>query len=269
MSVDEIKHPSVRECLKFLNIEDGIEMVHTSDLPAQSGVGSSSSFTVGFLNALYALKGKIVGKRQLALESIHVEQDRIKESIGSQDQAAVAFGGFNMISFGGEEKISVKPLTIKTEKLNFLQDNLMLFFTGFSRTASEIASEQIRLTPSRKNELSRMKEMVDHAIEVLNGPQEGISDLGRLIHESWLLKRSLSSRVSTKEIDEIYESACSAGASGGKLLGAGGGGFMLIFAPGHAQAKIKEKLKKLLYVPFRFENLGSQVVFYSPEEAWG
>lgn len=149
-TIEEIKHPSVRECLKFLDIKEGVEMVHTSDLPAMSGIGSSSAFTVCFLHSLYALIGKIVNKRQLALDAIHVEQDLIKENVGSQDQTAAAFGGLNRIDFGGESKIAVQPITISQNKLDLLQNNLMLFFTGFSRTASTIAGEQIKQTPSKE-----------------------------------------------------------------------------------------------------------------------
>jgi D-glycero-alpha-D-manno-heptose-7-phosphate kinase len=267
-ALDEIKHPSVRESLKFLNIEEGIEMVHTSDLPAQSGMGSSSSFTVGFLNSLYALIGKIVGKRQLAIEAIHIEQNLIKENIGSQDQVAVAFGGLNKITFGGEQQIYVQPVTIASAKMNLLQEYSMLFFTGFSRNASEIAGEQIRLTNTKKKELTAMVEMVEKAVEVLNSRTFETEKFARLLHESWMIKKEFSSLISTPEIDGIYDTARSAGASGGKLLGAGGGGFMLLFAHPEIQPKIKEKLKKLLYVPFKFENLGSQVIFYSPQESW-
>jgi D-glycero-alpha-D-manno-heptose-7-phosphate kinase len=266
-TVNEIKHPSVRECLKFIDIKEGIEMVHTSDLPAQSGMGSSSSFTVGFLNALYALIGKIVGKKQLAIEAIHIEQNLMKENIGSQDQVAVAFGGFNKITFGGEEQVYVQPVTINSEKINLLQEYSMLFFTGFVRNASEIAGEQIRLINTKRKYLTAMMEMVEKAVEILNSRTIEIEKFARLLHESWMIKKELSSLISTPQIDEIYDTARSAGASGGKLLGAGGGGFMLIFADPRIQPKIREKLKKVLCVPFRFENLGSQVIFYSPQES--
>jgi len=261
-SISQIKHPSVRECLKFLNIDKGIEMVHTSDLPAQSGIGSSSSFTVGFLNALYALTGKMITKRQLASNAIQVEQNLIKENVGSQDQVAAAFGGFNRIDFGGEEEeIRVQPITISPEKIKLLQDHLMLFFTGFSRKASEIAGEQIKKTSSKKKELSAMKEMVEEAVNILNGNPDGIEDFGKLLHETWKIKRGLTHLISTSRIDEIYNRALGAGALGGKLCGAGGGGFMLFFVPLEKQAQLKEKLKELLYVPFRFETLGTQIIF--------
>jgi len=260
----EIKHPSVRECLAFLNFDQGVEIQHNSDLPARIGVGSSSSFTVGLLNALYALKGKMATKRQLALEAIHVEQDRIKEYVGSQDQTIAAFGGFNKIEFGSEQHIQVKPITLSAEKIQLLQDHLMLFFTGFARTASEIAGEQIKKTPEKKNELNRIFEMVDEAVGILNGNSSNLTDFGRFMHELWMIKRSLTAKITTPCIDNIYETAIKAGALGGKLLGAGGGGCILFFVEPELQFKVKEKLKNLLYVPFKFENLGSQIIYYAP-----
>lgn len=265
----QIRHPAVREALRYLSIKKGIEMVHTSDLPAQSGIGSSSAFTVGFLNALYALAGRITTKRQIALDAIHLEQDIIREHVGSQDQVAVAFGGLNKISFGGPEQIYVQPVTIGQERLRFLEGHLMLFFTGFSRNASEIAGEQIRETPGKNKELRAIQDSVEEAITVLNGRSSRIDDFGKLLHECWKIKKSLSTLISTGKIDAIYEEARRSGALGGKLLGAGGGGFMLFFARPKDQAKIRQRLKRLLYVPFCFEGLGSQVVFYSPQESWG
>ncbi len=264
--ISEIKHPSVRECLKYLNINRGIEMVHAADLPARSGLGSSSAFTVGFLHSLYALIGKMITKRQLALDAIHVEQDLIKENVGSQDQTNAAFGGLNKIEFGGQEKILVQPITISGEKLKLLQDHLMLFFTGFSRDASEVAKEQIKKTPSKGQELKTMRQMVDEAIDILNSDTDKIDDFGRLLHESWKIKRSLTNKISNGQIDSIYETGLKAGALGGKLCGAGSGGFMFFFAPPEAQAQIKERLKHLLYVPFRFDDLGSQIIFHSAQD---
>ncbi|MCC6346059.1 MAG: kinase [Nitrospirales bacterium] len=265
-TADEIKHPVVRECLKFLNIDRGIEMVHTSDIPARSGVGSSSAFTVCFLHALYALKGSIVTKRQLSREAIHIEQNVIQENVGSQDQVAAAFGGLNKIEFGGDKEFYVYPVTVTKEKIDLFQSHLMLFFTGFSRNASDIAAEQIRKTKDRKAELKAMMEMVDGAIEILNGTMSNIRDFGALLHESWKLKRGLTELISTSKIDAMYEAAMRAGAIGGKLLGAGGGGFMLLFAPPERHPQIREKLKDLLYVPFLFDNLGTQVVLYSTQD---
>jgi len=265
-TISEIQHPSVRECLKFVNLDRGVEIQHNGDLPAMSGLGSSSAFTVGLLNVLYALKGQLSTKRQLALDAIHIEQDIIKENVGSQDQTAAAFGGFNRIEFGGRRKIWVQPMTLEQSKMEFLQSHFMLFFTGFPRNASNIAAEQIRKTPEKTRELKAMMGMVDEAAKVLNGSQDGYDDFGRLLHESWMVKRSLTPRISSENIDEIYEAAREAGALGGKLLGAGGGGFILLFVRPEIRQKVKEKLNKLLYVPFNFHDLGSQIVYYAPEQ---
>ncbi|MFC1908565.1 kinase [Chloroflexota bacterium] len=268
-SISEIQHPSVRECLKFVDLGNrGIEIQHNADLPAMSGLGSSSAFTVGLLNVLYALKGKITTKRQLALEAIHIEQDRIKENVGSQDQTIASFGGFNKIEFGGAQKIWVSPVTVEQSKLDALQKHLMLFFAGFPRNASEIATEQIKRTPEKKRELTTMKEMVDEALNVLNGNLDRLTDFGKLLHESWKIKRSLTPHITTPVIDEIYQAAMEAGASGGKLLGAGGGGFMLFFVTPELQRSVRDKMKKLLYVPFQFHNLGSQIIYYAPEDTF-
>ncbi len=264
-NINEIQHPSARETLNFMDIDRGVEIHHDGDLPARTGLGSSSAFTVGLLNALYALKGKMVTKRQLALEAIHVEQDKLKENVGSQDQTTAAFGGFNKIEFGGDQQILVRPITLNSRKCQLLQDHLMLFFTGFSRIASEIAGEQIKKTPDKKNELNRMREMVEESIGILNGGDSDITDFGRLLHESWTIKRSLTDKISTPQIDTIYETAMNAGALGGKLLGAGGGGFILFFVEPEIQHEVKEKLRDLLYVPFKFENLGTQIIYYAPE----
>lgn len=261
--ISQINHPSVRECLSFLKFKEGIEIQHNGDLPARIGVGSSSAFTVGLLNVLYALKGKMVSKRQLALEAIQIEQDKLKENVGSQDQTTAAFGGFNRIDFDSEHTIQIKPITLHSKKVKNFQDHLMLFFTGFARTASEIASEQIKKIPGKKNELQRMYEMVDEAVNILNGSSLDIDEFGKLMHENWMIKRSLTKRISTPAIDRIYKKATEAGALGGKLLGAGGGGCILFFVKPEKQEKVKKKLNALLYIPFEFENLGSQIVYYS------
>jgi D-glycero-alpha-D-manno-heptose-7-phosphate kinase len=231
-----------------------------------SGIGSSSAFTVGFLNSLYALNGRMIPKKQLALDSIHIEQDIIKENVGSQDQTAAAFGGFNRIDFGGAEKIVVTPIILSPERLKLFQSHLMLFFTGFSRCASDIAKEQIRQTPSKNNELLTMKAMVDEAINILSDKNRNIEDFGKLLDKSWKIKKSLTNCISTSQIDEIYEKAIKTGAIGGKLCGAGGGGFILFFAKPEVQPKIKEALKDLLYVPFSFETAGSQIIFNNPQD---
>lgn len=261
-NIDEIDHPSVREVMRFLKINEGIEIHHDGDLPARTGLGSSSSFTVGLLNSLYALKGVITSKEQLAKEAIHVEQEMIKENVGCQDQMLAAYGGFNYIEFGGHHHLRVQPVTISEEKLNLLQDHLMLYFTGFSRTASQIAEHQIKNIPNKKAELERMYEMVKQALEILNG--NDLLQFGKLLDESWRIKRTLSDKVSNSHIDDLYAAAQKAGAVGGKLLGAGGGGFILLFVEPQKKAKVREALKSLLEVPFRFETQGSQIIVYQP-----
>ena len=264
--ISQIQHPSVKESLNYVNFNSPMEMVHTSDLPARTGIGSSSAFTVGFLNSLYALQGKMVSKKQLALDAIYVEQNLIKENVGSQDHTASAFGGFNRIDFGGAEKISVKPIIMNPQRLESLQDHLMLFFTGFSRSASEIAGEQIKKTPDKYNELMQMKSMVDKAVDILVNDSVPMEEFGKLLDQSWKLKRGLTHLISNDQIDSIYERGLKAGAIGGKLCGAGAGGFILFFAKPENQLKIKEELKDLLYVPFRFENQGSQIIFHNPQK---
>lgn len=261
----EIQHPLVREILQYLDVKDGVEIHHDGDLPARSGLGSSSSFAVGLLNALYALNGKVVTKRQLALDAMHVEQERLKEHVGSQDQAIAAFGGFNRIEFGGPHKITVSPMTLTSERLRTLQDHLMLFFTGISRFSSEVAAEQVNNIEKRQAELRMMHQMVDEAVTILSGDAP-LGDFGKLLNDGWKLKKSLSSQITSPAIDEIYNAACEAGALGGKLLGAGGGGFILFFVPPEKQQRVRDRLKHLLYVPFRFENLGSQVIYYGPTD---
>lgn len=261
--VHEIQHPVVRESLKFFNIEHGVEIVHTSDIPALSGVGSSSSFTVGLVHALHALVGKTVTKRQLALNAMHIEQNLIRESVGSQDQTAAAFGGFNKIEFGGTQKILVTPITLGREKTEKLERNFMLFFTGISRQAHTIAQEQVERTPDRAAELRAMTGIAYEALDVLNN-DSGFDEFGQLLHEAWMLKRSLTTKISNTTIDEIYAAGRAAGALGGKLLGAGGGGFMLFYVRPEDQLRVKEALKHLLYVPFKFEDLGSQIIYYAP-----
>jgi D-glycero-alpha-D-manno-heptose-7-phosphate kinase len=260
--VDEIDHPAVREALKFLKIHEGLEIHHDGDLPARAGLGSSSSFTVGLLNSLYALKGKMVSEEQLAREAIHVEQNMCKENVGCQDQVLAAYGGFNFIRFGGTHHLDVTKVTVDPVRLKRLEGHLMLFFTGFSRTASEIAAHQIRNIPQKKKQLKQIYTMAQEALKILQDGQ--LNNFGKLLHESWQLKRQLSDKISNPHIDEIYETARKAGALGGKLLGAGGGGFVLIFAEPSKQRQIRQKLKRLLMVPFAFEHQGSQIIVYQP-----
>jgi len=259
--VDEIRHPSVREVLKYLEINQGVEIHHNGDLPSRSGLGSSSSFTVGLLNALYALKGIMPSKTQLAQDAIYVEQKIIKENVGSQDQVISAVGGFKKVDFT-DEGFQVKPITINKEKIQALQSHLMLFFTGISRTASQIAGEQIKQIPNKKSELTEMYKMVDEGIKILNSNAD-LNDFGKLLHENWMLKRCLTNKVSTLYIDYIYEQALKAGASGGKILGAGGGGFILFFIKPEFQDALKGALSGLLNIPFKFENRGSHIIHFS------
>lgn len=262
--IDDIEHPAVRAVLNWANIAEGLEIHHDGDLPARSGLGSSSSFTVGLIHALQGLRGQMANKENLARDAIHIEQNLIGENVGSQDQVSAAFGGFNRIEFYRNDSFDVAPIILPTHRLDELQSHLMLFFTGFSRIASEVAKSKIDNLKNRENELKRMAEMVDEAISILHSPVQSLEDFGRLLDASWQYKRSLSERVSTAEIDAIYEAAMSAGAIGGKILGAGGGGFMLIFAKPDRQAAIRDRLKDLVHVPFNFENAGSRVVLYQP-----
>jgi D-glycero-alpha-D-manno-heptose-7-phosphate kinase len=261
---DEIKHPAVRECLRFMKIKKGIEIHHDADLPARAGLGASSAFTVGLLNCLYALSGRMISKMQLAKDAIYVEQELIKENVGCQDQILASFGGFNLIEFDYNRDFRIHPVTLNKNRLDLLCAHLMLIFTGISRDASEISSEIVQKVHQKKTELKAMHEMVYEGIKILNSNCD-IKKFGELLHQSWKIKRNLTRKISNPFIDEIYETARKSGAVGGKILGAGGGGFMLLFADPALQPKIKSKLKKLLYVPFKFENLGSQIIFYTPE----
>jgi D-glycero-alpha-D-manno-heptose-7-phosphate kinase len=258
---EEIQHPAVREVLSFLDIREGVELHHEGDLPARTGLGSSSAFTVGVLNALYGLNGVMAGREQLAREALHIEQDRLKEHVGCQDQVMAAFGGFNRVDFWGERNFRVSPIMIAADRLELLQNHLMLFFTGLSRDASEIAADQISTIPQRVQELTVMQQMVDESIRILNGPGD-LVEFGRLLEEGWKLKRRLSDKISTPHIDAMYETAQRAGCVGGKLLGAGGGGFLLLFVRPEEQQRVRIELKGLLEVPFRFETVGAQVIFY-------
>ncbi len=260
-NVDEILHPAVREVFRFMNVSEGLELHHDADLPARSGLGSSSAFTVGLLHAIYALQGKIVSKKRLALEAIHVEQELIKEHVGSQDQVVAAFGGLNKIEFNGNHNVEIRPVTISQTRLKDFESNLLLFFTGFTRTASDIARDKISQIPNKTKELEAIKGMVDESINIL-GSNSDLLGFGKLLHESWMFKKSLSDKVTTASIDEIYKKAMKAGAVGGKILGAGGGGFILFFAKPENHQSIKDSLG-LLHVPFHFDNTGSQIIYYS------
>ncbi len=262
--VAEIQHPAVREILRYLNIGRGVEIHHDGDLPARSGMGSSSAFTVGLLHALYALKGQIPSVRQLSSESIYVEQELLREAVGCQDQVLAAYGGFNHITFDQNGDIAVRPITLAPERIRELNDSLMLFFTGVNRTASVVSRTYAQDLEAKDETLRAMREMVNEGIAILNSA-DGLDRFGYLLHEGWLMKRSLSAKVSNGFIEQLYEDARAAGALGGKLLGAGGGGFMLLFVRPGDQHRVREKLRHLIYVPFRFESTGSRIIFFDPE----
>jgi len=267
-SNDAIEHPSVRGCLQFLGIDGGIEIHHVADLPARTGLGTSSAFTVGLLLALYALRNQMRDKATLAADAIRVEQDVLHEAVGSQDQTSASYGGFNRINFHSDNTIEVNRVLTAPSRVFDLQQHLALFFTGFSRTASDIAKEQIKMTPHRKQELGTMLQMVDEAEAIIASSNRSLEEFGRLLHENWRLKRSLTNNISNSSIDEIYEAGRSAGAIGGKLLGAGGGGFMMFFVPPERREALRSRLRKLLCIPFNFSNRGSHVVVYEPEEVY-
>ncbi len=262
--VNQIKHPSVRETLKFKKLNGNLDIHIFADLPAKTGLGSSSSFTVGFLNALYALEGKIVSKQRLAEEAIHIEQQLIGENVGCQDQVHAAFGGMNIIEFS-KSKLSVRPVVISSDKYEYLDKSLMVFYTGITRYATEILTEQIENTKScgKDDCLDRMHEIVYEAEEIIskNECYEMVAKLGRLLHEAWNLKKNLSSMISNKVIDDLYEKAIAAGAYGGKLAGAGGGGFLFLLAPMERQQDIKKALDSLMQVDFGFEREGSKIIY--------
>lgn len=259
----DIFHPSVRETLKFLDDDNSYEISHNADLPARSGLGSSSAFTVGLLNALYAIRGQIVENTKLADEAIHIERNLNKEAVGYQDQIIASYGGFNKIIFNKNQSYTVKPIVIARSRLQDLEGNLMLFFTGFSRFSSDITEKHVQNINKNDLILEKMHELVDISIELLQGEKD-ISNFGHLMHETWGLKKTLSSAVSTTEIDDIYNKGIKNGAIGGKILGAGGGGFILFYVPKDQQEKVRRSLKDLIHVPFTFENSGSKVVLYQP-----
>lgn len=264
-TIGEIKHPAVRAVLEHHGCERGLEIHHDGDLPARSGLGTSSSFTVGLLHALSALEGKYISKEALASKAIYMEQDVIREHVGSQDQISAAFGGCNRVEFRQNDTFQVSSIVLPRERLNEFESCLMLFFTGFSRIASDIEKSKIESLKQHEADLRRMRQMVDEGVEILQASHVGLSNFGKLLDEAWKYKRRLSDKVSTQEIDEIYERALEAGAIGGKILGAGGGGFLLLFAMPDRHRAIKESLRNLVHVPFHFENSGSRVVLYQPD----
>ena len=263
--IDEIQHPAVREVLRYLKLDRGVEIHHDGDLPARSGMGSSSSFTVGLLNALYALKGVMPTKHELTTQSIHIEQEMIRETVGSQDQTLAAYGGFNHVQFLQNGEIAVRPVIMTTERSHQLNAHLMLFYTGIKRTAADVAGSYVPDIESKRRQLRIMKDLVDESLTLLNS-DAGLAGFGELLHEAWLAKRSLSANVTNSYVDEAYEAARAAGASGGKITGAGGGGFMLLFVPPERQLAVRAALGNLIHVPFAFDYNGSQIVYHTHEE---
>jgi D-glycero-alpha-D-manno-heptose-7-phosphate kinase len=263
--IDEINHPAVRAVLTWMGVTQGLEIHHDGDLPARAGLGSSSSFTVGLINAMRALGGQHTSKDQLANDAIHVEQDLLREPVGSQDQISAAFGGFNQITFMADGTFRVDPVVLPPARREELQSHLMLVFTGISRISSHAAQGQIDNLKRRTGELNTMRQLVDQAVTLLSSPTTDIIEFGELVNEEWKLKRRLSDRVSNGTIDDVYAAARRGGAIGGKLLGAGGGGFMLFFVRPQDRPRLADALKGLVMVPFKFETSGSRIVLYQPD----
>lgn len=260
-NISQIKHPTVRGCLEYLKIDRGIELVHTSDLPARSGIGSSSSFTVALLKALYSLKCEMITKRELALTAINIEQNLLHENIGSQDQTAAAYGGLNRIEFNKTDIIRQEPVILSSETKSVFQSHLCLFFTGIYRNSSEVAGTYVtKLHIKKIKEMSTIKDMVDVSINLVQ--KQNFKEFGELLDESWIIKKSLSKTVTNDKIDLIYKKGRQCGAYGGKLLGSGGGGFFLFCAPPEKHNLLREKLK-LIYVPITFENNGCQILYHN------
>ena len=263
-SVDEIQHPAIREAMKWLDMRE-LRLTYESDLPARSGLGTSSSFAVGMLEAFYALKGQYASKRKLADDAIYLERTLCKEAGGIQDQIAASFGGLNRINFT-KEGYSVNPIIISPERKEKLNSRLMLFFTGFSRFSSDIQKGTEKSMRDKTQQLLEMYHLVDQAEEILVNKDKDLDEFGRLLDYTWKLKRGISGGISTDSIDAQYERGMAAGALGGKLLGAGGGGFLLFYVPKGKEAAVKEAMKDLLFVPFKFENEGTKVIYYNAEK---
>ena len=258
-----IVHPAVRNIFQYLNIEDGLEIHYDGDLPARSGLGSSSSFSVGLLNSLFAMRGQMKSKRELADLALHIEQNVIKETVGSQDQIATAFGGFNRIDFHTDGSYAVRPMILPQAKVDQLNSRLLLFFTGFSRIAESVEKSKFENFKAKEKLLLRIQEMVTEAVSVLQS-ESNLDDFGTMLHDTWRLKRELSEKVSNSAIDQIYQAGLDHGALGGKILGAGGGGFILFYAHPEKHAAISRAFSNLIKVDFNFEYGGSQIVMYNP-----
>lgn len=264
-TIDEIQHPAIREAMKMLDMHE-IRLTYEADLPARSGLGTSSSFAVGMLNAFYALKGKYADKKKLADEAIYLERVLCNEAGGWQDQIAASFGGFNRINFNADG-YEVLPVIISLERKRQLNNNLLMFFTGFTRFSSDVQkTNNVSGTEEKRARLKKMYELVDEAEAVLTDKNSDLDDFGRLLDTTWRLKKGTGAAISTDSIDGLYEKGIKAGALGGKLLGAGGGGFLVFYVRPEKQEAVKEKMKDLMYIPFKFEDEGTRVIHYSPEE---
>lgn len=262
--IDEIKHPAIRNAMEMLDMHE-IRLSYEADLPARSGLGTSSSFAVGMLNAFYALKGKYVDKKGLADKAIYLERTLCNEAGGWQDQIAASFGGFNRIRFNTDGSYQVLPLIIHPERKNNLNNNLMMFFTGFTRFSSEMQKANASGYHARIKQLNEMLLLVNEAEKILTDDTRDLNEFGVLLNQSWKLKRQTGGAITTDMIDQLYEKGIKAGALGGKLLGAGGGGFLVFYVPQEKQDQLKNALKDLMHVPFRFENEGTRVIYYRPE----
>jgi D-glycero-alpha-D-manno-heptose-7-phosphate kinase len=265
----DIRHPAVRAIFQEMNVVEGLEVHHDGDLPARSGLGSSSSFTVGLLNALHAYRGAMTSCDRLARQAIHIEQNVICENVGSQDQVWAAYGGLNRIDFHTDGAVGVKPLILPQDRRDELERNIVLIFTGLSRYASDIAGDKIANLGKHASQLRSLRQMVDEAENIITAPDRPITDLGGLLHDSWRLKRELSAKVSNAAIDDLYAAALREGALGGKLLGAGGGGFLLLLLPPERQGAFRERMKDVVMVPLRFDRGGSKIVLYEPDDFHG
>ena len=262
-SADEIHHPLIRAAMKLMDMEE-IRLTYEADLPARSGLGTSSAFAVGILNAFHCCRGEYVNKRQLADEAIRLEREICNEAGGLQDQIAVAFGGMNKILFSGND-YTVCPVKISLARKVLLEKRLMLFFTGFSRLSFKIQEKTRNRLSSRIEILLEMKRLVDEAERILIDEKTSLDDFGRLLDYGWRLKREINQEISTDEVDILYERAKKAGALGGKLLGAGGGGFLLLYVTPERREEVRQALAGLLHVPFQFENSGTETIYYAPD----
>lgn len=264
--IEEIQHNAVRAALLHYGVDKGVEISNQCDLPARSGLGSSSSFCAGLIQSIYALKGEMITKYGLAKETINLERVILNENGGIQDQIATVYGGLNHIHINPNGSFSVNPVVMNEKRKTNFNDHLLLFFTGISRTSSDIAEKQVKTAKDKTLQLTRMQEMVSEACHILTSESEDLDNFGRMLHETWMLKRSLTDKISNSLIDDIYQTAIESGALGGKILGAGGGGFILFYADPEKHHDIKKALRNLMHVPFKFDDQGCQIIYYAPKD---